>query len=135
MSGQDPTRSFAQLRDVEIPQERLDELSARIADAIDREQPIVVSQRTPKRWRWAASIAASILLCSLLAIPLATHQLDEPLWVKPVVPLMPLEEATAGIQVEATSIELISSPGEAQTLDLELGQARVLMIFDESIDL
>ena len=125
----DPSRLFARLRELPIPQARLDELSARVAASIDAERSSAVPDPRPTiyRWRWAAPIAASLLLCSLLMIPLATHRLEEPLWATPMVPIVPLGEVT--------SMELISSPGEAKTLDLELGEAHVLMIFDESIEL
>lgn len=130
----DLSKIFAQLRDAPIPEDRLDELTARL----DREIAAETSATPSFSWRRVGSIAASLLLAALITVPLLTHETAEPIArhrFERTEALIPIGSIEASALHEASGIEFISSPGDAQTLDIELGEARVLMIFDESIDL
>jgi hypothetical protein len=136
----DLSRLFSQLRDQPIPEDRLDELTARLDQQIAQEAEEIV---TGSRFQWhrVASIAASLLLAALISIPLSTYETAEPVAMhrfertESLEALVPTGAVEAMALPEISGIEFISSPGDAQTLDIELGDARVLMIFDESINL
>jgi len=126
--AQDGSRVFALLARAPLPEDRLEQLSDRVDAALDRLGPGVPARRGMFR---PASIAASLLLAAALSAVLWNHEpparhvaaLDS------VDALPALEEAVAGIR-------LVASPGgEAQVLDLSIGETQILMIFDESIEL
>jgi len=139
----DLSKLFSQLRDQPIPQDRLDELTARLDLQIAEEAGDVGMRFASGRFRWhrVASIAASLLLAALISIPLSTYETAEPIAMhrfertESFEALVPMGAVEAMALPEVSGIEFISSPGDAQTLDIEIGDARVLMIFDESIDL
>ena len=126
--AEDGSRVFALLARAPLPKDRLEQLSERVDRALDRLEPRVPARRDVFR---VASIAASLLLAAVLGAMLWNHEmpakrvaeLDE------IDMLPPLEEEVAGIRLVATP------GGEAQVLDLVIGETQILMIFDESIEL
>lgn len=121
----DPTRAFVLLAGLPIPPGRLDRFSVDLGREIDR----LSGRAAPQPLRTVASIAASIALAVAL------------------VGLVGEREGTgiadrAEVGVGATSaepayghVDLLSSPGEAQVLDLRVGGTQVVMIFDKDLAL
>lgn len=115
----DPARIFALLSADELPAEALERLERRVREGID-------DAKKPAGRRWiaqAASLAASVLLAAAFL---------GYLWRTPA-PLQAAAEPAA--EPPAGEIFLISSPGEAQVVDLTVGETQVVMIFDEALDL
>jgi hypothetical protein len=131
----DPARLFALLGLDPIPEHALARLSARV-DAVLDEQPGPARRRVRRRAIAFGSMAASLLLAGIFggylldrdlrdpAVAAAPLALPEVAWMEPLGQAPPV----AGMQ-------LVSSPGEAQVVDLNIGETQVLMIFDEALDL
>ena len=119
----DPTRSFALLGLDAMPADRLEALSASVARRISEPRPV----RRP-RTGWAA-VAAAVVLGAMLGTYLVWRDLSVP---RDEVAASPrLEEAPSGIG----RVELLESPGQAELLDLQLGDTQVVMIFDRELDI
>jgi hypothetical protein len=116
LCASDPTRAFALLATLPVPAAALDRLSADLDRALDR-----LDRRSSPRRAWA-SIAASIVL----ALALVGLIGDRPGAPTPAI------ERTA---VEYGRVDLLSSPGEAQVVDLRVGGTQVVMIFDKDLEL
>jgi hypothetical protein len=134
----DPARLFALLRLEPLPEAALERLSDRVATEIDRD--VRPAARFRRGWS-AASLAASLILGAVLGSYLLTARIEEP-----VVALdsasAPAEESVSLVR-EATApdtdpvrgVELISSPGAGKLVNLSVGETRVVMIFDEALDI
>jgi hypothetical protein len=122
----DPSRAFALLSLAPVPEEALDRLSSRI------DERIVPARRT---YRYA-SLAASLLLAALLGGYVLTRPAIPPVagLATPSVDFVEIE-AAAESESPAGSIQLISSPGTAQVLDLTVGETQVVMILDAAMDI
>ena len=120
------TSVFALLSRAPLPEEKLEQLSARIETALDELQaPLPVRRRVFR----IASIAASLLLAAVLGAVMWTHEV-------PARGTMFAELEPLGVDEDVAGIRLVSTPGgEAQVLDLSIGETQILMIFDESIEL
>jgi hypothetical protein len=133
LASDDPVRAFALLGRFDPPAERLDELSGRVAaaiDAADRREPA----RAPVRV-WGA-LAAALLLAGAIS------------WVVGLgpTPRAPLP-VDAGPMSETASIEPMAVPvapeplrvsgpsGGGQVVEMTVGDARLVMIFDDDLDL
>jgi hypothetical protein len=110
----------------EIPAEVLDSVSEGVRSAIE------IDSRVPSRaagaWslRAAGALAAGILLA--LAMVLFTGRTPET--GLPVETVAEMGEIDPG-----ATVALLESPGEARVVDLTMGEARVVMIFDQELDL
>jgi anti-sigma factor RsiW len=122
----DPSRAFALLSQAVVPQEALDRLSRRVAE---RTAPIRRSYRY-------ASLAASLLLAALFGGYLLTRPTTDP-GAGVAAPRVEIVEIDAAPQADTTagSVQVISSPGTAQVLDLTVGETQVVMILDEAMDI
>lgn len=132
LMASDPSRLFSLLALEPVPRQALETLSARVRTEIERHEGRGARGRG---WSVAGSLAASLLLAGLFTGYLAT---------RPALPvLVPGGPATDVVDVELLhgrtprpgGIELISSPGEAQVLELSVGETQVVMIFDEELDI
>lgn len=129
----DPTRLFALLALQPLPRPALDRLSARVDAELDRD-----ARRRPSwpRFGAVASLAASLVLAGLFGIYLTGRSTPEP---APVLPLEGPGPARAEVLSEpwpaTDGLELISSPGEAQVMELTVGETQFVMIFDEAMDI
>ena len=128
----DPSRLFALLALEPIPAEALEALSGRVTAELDRQDD---RRGTGARWGLVGSLAASLLLAGLFSGYLAT---------RPALPTLDARgPATDVVEIEPSlgrtsspgGIELISSPGEAQVLELSVGETQVVMIFDDELDI
>ena len=119
LCGADPTRAFALLSTLPLPAGALDRLSADLDRAIDR-----LERRPSPRRAWA-SIAASIVL----ALALVGLVGDRPGAPAPTV------VETSAVEPPYGRVDLLSSPGQAQVVDLRVGGTQVVMIFDKDLQL
>ena len=125
-AASDPTRLFAMLSAREVPEDLLDSVSAGVFAAID--SGIAARRGVSRTWttRAAGAIAAAVLLA--LGIVFFTGEVPE-------VGSRPQAVADlAGIEPGA-SLALLDTPGEARVVDLTMGETRVVMIFDQELDL
>jgi hypothetical protein len=126
LASEDPTRIFALLGRRPIPESLLDDLSASVSSSIDAgETPrgIGVSHR---RWAVGAWAAAVLLAIGLVFVTDGEAPPDT------------VEEIVADVKVKTTpraTVAVLESPGEAQVVDLALGETQVVMIFDREMEL
>jgi len=133
MAGDDPARLFALLALETPPAQALDRLSANLNRSLDGMAP----RRSARTWfRSAASIAAALALAGFLG-SYTLRQPEPRLTV--AADLGSTAEAATVAAYEAKTppecVELISSPGEAQVMELAIGDTQVVMIFDEALDI
>jgi hypothetical protein len=113
---------FALLADDPLPAGALERLSARVDSEVDR------LQGHGRGWRGAVgSVAAAVLLAAFLGTYVSQRD-DGP---APPAPAPALLEAKAPLP----GIELLSTPGRAEVVDVEVGGTRVVMIFDKELDI
>ena len=126
LAAEDPSRLFALLALEPIPENLLDNLSERVAEGIA--EPAAAPAGRSRRIGWT-SIAASLLLAGAFS----TYLLDrDGNGTEPTsVPVAAVAEERKAEQ----AFELISSRGTAELIDLSVGGERVVMIFDEELDL
>jgi len=136
----EPDRLFAILG-TEAPSEHtLARLSARIQTEIETgPEP----SRYSSGWLAVVAIAASLLIVILIGLqssrqtPLTGSSEPTLSQVTPVAPdnFPALDQAVPGTTVPLHSVELISSPGEAQLVDFAIGDIQVVMIIDQELDI
>ncbi len=95
-------------------QEVLDRLSAGIRKHIRTDRPT---------GRWYSLAAAALLVAALLAPSAA--------WLFRDRPAVPLRTAAYPL----ADVEVLSTPGEAQIIDLSVGDTQVVMIFDSRLEI
>ena len=126
-TASDPTRVFALLRRQPIPEDVLDDISAGVIAGIDAGVAAPANRFAPGRaWAWSAWAAAVILGVALFLVP--GNETPGP----------ETDEGASIVEVDAApraTITVIDSPGEAQVVDLALGETQVVMIFDREMDL
>jgi hypothetical protein len=125
----EPSALFALLSLRQPPAAALDALSRRVSAAIEIE---TVDRRPVAHPRFAAvaSLAASVLLAISLGVYFDRGPVNEPDPFR-----ADLESYLERLDRDSPlpGVELISSPGEAQVVDLEVGDTQVVMIFDKAI--
>ena len=126
----DPTRLFALLSVAPLPDEAMARLSSGLEAELDRAAP---PRPGLPRLRAAAGLAASLILAGFLGLYLTGVPRPEPSLA--VVPAIPSAILASEREAPAGGVELISSPGEAQVLELTIGDTQVTMIFDEALDI
>jgi hypothetical protein len=110
----------------ELPEDLLDSVSEGVLAAID--SGIAARPGVSRTWnlRAAGALAAGILLA--LGIVFFTGGTSEV--SSPVQTVAGLSEVAPG-----ASLALLDTPGEARVVDLTMGETRVVMIFDQELDL
>lgn len=127
----DPSRLFALLARTPVPAsvvgrlaERIEPPAARAAGAAPTVSPL----------RSYASLAASLLLAAALGAYSLWTPFDP---TDPATSTIAMVPGLAAHDVEESggSVRLLSSPGQAQVIDLSVGETRVTMIFDGDLEL
>jgi hypothetical protein len=126
LAGDDPSRLLALLALASPPQEAMERLSARVAGGVDR----LGASRRGRGAGFVASIAATLLLAAILGGYLVRQGPPAPPAARPVA-----NGWSAAAEPAPGGVELISSPGEAQVVELSIGGTQVVMIFDEALDI
>lgn len=119
-----PSYLFALLGSEAIPSGALDRLSARINDEIDRLEDVNRRGRWPAWWSMAASLLLGAIIGGFLLV-----QPDAPAVRRAQLPDL------TGPDEPIRAIEVLSTPSEAQVLDLMVGDTEIVMIFDEELDI
>jgi len=127
---EDPSRLVALLALSALPAPALERLSA----GLDRE----LERGAPRRSTWralpgAAAVAASLFLAGFFGFYLWRAPRPEASFA--AVPSSAPATVARERRAPASGVQLISSPGEAQVLDLTIGETQVTMIFDEALDI
>jgi hypothetical protein len=127
----DPSLMFALLAREPIPDAVLDAVSDTVAAEIRHDEKRPAANRF-RAWPVAAALAAAALLLVAILVPWSgpgTESRD----VGPVVEL-PIDDAAVPASL-GLGVEVLSTPGRAQVVDLTVGEMQVVMIFDEEVDL
>ncbi|ANM28654.1 hypothetical protein ABI59_02040 [Acidobacteria bacterium Mor1] len=119
----DPTALFSLLSLQPVPEEILDQVSAGVRQEIAAEGQV---ERQPKRWLGWAGVAAAALIVGVLAVRgVGTPGTD------PVEP----EVFPPVTVVEQQRLQLLD-PGEGvEVVDLTVGDAQLVMVFDKGLEL
>lgn len=126
----DASRLFAFLALPPVPAGALERLGAGLARELDRGTPRRPSWRIPFA---AAGLAASLILAGFFGLyALHATRVESPF---AAIPAAPPATVASEREAPASGIQLISSPGEAQVLELTIGETQVTMIFDEALDI
>jgi hypothetical protein len=132
VASDDPSRLFALLATEAPPPEVLDRLSHRVAAAV-----AAAPSRRPGRPAWAyGAIAASIVAAGVFGAYLwesgssgAPDPAPPRRVAREVRPPAPISDRPAGM------IEVLDSPGEADVVEMAVGDVQVVMIFDREFPL
>ena len=128
----DPTRLFALLADQAIPQALLDSVSAGVVAGIDAQAP--GSRGSEPAWarRAVVAVAASVLLAfTAVYFTSSGPRFDVREGMgEGVSRVADVHGITPGAQ-----LVLLDSPGDAQVMDLTVGETQVVMIFDREFDI
>jgi hypothetical protein len=129
LASHDPSLLFSTLALEPVPAEVLDRVSQGAASAIARERRRSATRRA---YAWG-SLAASILIAGLLGGYVWTQRGLEP--TRPPRPEVvdviraPAPEAA----IPAAMIEILDSPGNADVVEMIVGDVEVVMIFDREM--
>jgi hypothetical protein len=126
----EPSRAFALLAAAPLPEDSLERLTAGLGQELDRIAP---RRGAIHRFRTAAALAASLALAGFFGFHLLPSSRPDHGGAT-TVPL-PIPALAREGKVPAGGVQLISSPGEAQVLELTIGETQVTMIFDEALDI
>jgi len=134
-----PEALFGMLALEPLPAAALQSLSSNVQRAIEDERPAGTGIR---RWLQVAGLAASLLIAGWLGAYL-TRTEPEPIREAPAVARQPVVKPEDWKQIHqqidrmvpAEGIELVSSPSSAQVVDFTVGDTRVVMIFDQELDI
>jgi hypothetical protein len=127
-------RLFSLLATERVPDAVLDRLSASVTAAVAAEEPA-----RPRRLGFAAaSVAASLLLAGLLGTYLLKSEVEPPpvpaaVAVAPVPAPAPAQAAPSGVET-SSGFELVT-PEEAEVVRVRIGDAELVMVFDEALAL
>lgn len=121
----DPAKLFGLLAARPLPAARLDEVSTRVAAAIDSGARLARSPGGSRGARAVTAVAASLVLAALTLLLTGDR-----LRGRVAAPVAGFTGITP-----AASLTLLDSPGEARVMDLTMGDTQVVMIFDRELDL
>ena len=130
VADRDPAGLFALLALRPLPGKILDEVSLGVRAGILRARPGAVSFREDLAGRvapWAAAL--------LLAAALGTAFIQRP---GPPAAAPPPSASLAAVPAPLPAraeVEVLSSPGQAQVVDLTVGETQIVMIFDRGLPL
>jgi hypothetical protein len=125
MAG-DPTRLFSLLAARPLPRNVLDRVATGVSAAVRGGEFVPVHLPSP-RVRMVSAWAAAALLAAALLLPMAGGE-RRPGHEDATAVLAPAALPRAGVQV-------VSSPGVSQVVDLTVGETQLVMIFDPGLDL
>jgi anti-sigma factor RsiW len=126
----DPTRLFTLLAAERVPPEVLERVSTRAAAAIAVER----QRRTIRPWAMGA-VAASLLVAGLFGAYLSNRPGVEPPAPLPVKSLLSKPKTAAEVSIPAWMIEVLESPGDADVVEMSVGDVQIVMIFDEALEI
>ena len=127
----DPTRLFALLSRAPVGEQALE----RLGERLDRDLGRGDARRWGSPWfRAAASVAASLALAAVLGSFALRPPAGMPVASAPAAAPSGVVLAREGDPAPG-GVQLISSPGEAQVMELSIGETQVVMIFDEALDI
>jgi len=136
LCADEPSRLFALLALAPIPDTALEQVSRRVSAELHRE---TVGSAARRRWFAVASIAASLFVAAIFLGYSWMQSSETSQLARSVAIDAPASQIASVDWLEfdepAGQIQLISSPGTAQVLDLTVGDTRVVMIFDEALDI
>jgi anti-sigma factor RsiW len=126
LAAEDPSLLFTLLATEPVPAGVLEQVSERTAAAL-------AAERTPRRlpgWAWGA-LAASILTAGLFVTYVNRPAVEVP----PPLPGPASAQAPPPppAAIPAGMIEVLDSPGEANVVEMTVGDVEVVMIFDEEL--
>ncbi len=122
-----PERVFALLALAPLPETVLDEVSDGVRHAVAQGRA-----KPPRRALWWAAAAAAALLLAVGVL----WQAWSPGWeVRTPLALQPRLPAPQGEAGEGEEVRLLASPGDGQLVDFEIGEVKLVMIFDERLEL
>lgn len=125
--GEEPSRLFSLLEEAPVDREILDDLTDGVLEEIGGIPRKGIGSRT------VAVLAASFIL-AVLALPFlmvtgTTGPATSPVIAENAIPPAGLYEPTAA------GVEILSTPGTARVVDMTVGETKVVMIFDERLEL
>ena len=133
LAAGDPSRLFSLLATEPVPREALERLSSRVHDELDGRQRTGLRGR--RRWAWA-SVAASLILGGTIGAYLVTRPTATPVPERALLaPTSAAEVVPRAEEAPVGGIRVLSSPGDAQVLDLSVGETQVVMIFDKELEI
>lgn len=123
-AAEDSSRLFSLLTLDAVPHSVLEQLSERVERALPQ-------ARAVRPIYAVAGLAASLVLASLIGWYASSFRHGGPATAPKgrIVDVQSVLEASAPVR----GIELLSSPGNAQVVGLDLGDTQVVMIFDEEM--
>jgi len=130
VAATDPTRLFTLLGDPPVPAELLERVSTGAAAAIAVER----QRRTIRPWAMGA-VAASLLVAGLFGAYLSNRPGVEPPAPLPVKSVLSEPKTAADASLPAGMIEVLESPGDADVVEMSVGDVQVVMIFDEALEI
>jgi hypothetical protein len=133
LASHDPSLLFSALALEPVPAEILDRVSRGAASAIGRERRRAATRRV---YAWG-SLAASILIAGLLGGYVWTQRdLEPPRSPRPEIVdavRAPAPEPAEPAAMPAAMIEILDSPGNADVVEMTVGDVEVVMIFDREM--
>ena len=130
LAASDPARLFTLLADEPVPAEVLERVStgAAAAIAIERERRMI------RPWAVGA-VAASLLVAGVFGAYLSNRTGVEPPAPLPVKSALSEPKTAAGASIAVGMIEVLDSPGDADVVEMSVGDVQVVMIFDEALQI
>jgi len=131
--AEDPVSAFALLGLEEPPAERLDELSVRVAAAVDR----AAGSRGRTSARTWGTLAAAGALAAVIGVAVGVRPVPVPAPPVggPMAPVASVEPMPVPEPAGLEPLRVRGPSGEAQVVELTVGDAHVVMIFDDGLDL
>jgi anti-sigma factor RsiW len=130
VADSDPSRLFTLLAVDPVPPEVLERVSSAAAAAIAAEG------RPPAIRPWAlGAVAASLLVAGILGAYLSNRPGVEPPAPLPVKSALSEAKTAAEVSIPAGMIEVLESPGDADVVEMSVGDVQVVMIFDEALEI
>jgi len=130
VAASDPTRLFTLLGDQPVPAGVLERVSTGAAAAIAVER----QRRTIRPWAMGA-VAASVLVAGVFGAYLSNRPGVEPPAPIPVKSALSEPKTAAEVSIPAGMIEVLESPGDADVVEMSVGDVQVVMIFDEALEI
>ena len=121
VAAEDPSRLFALLARHPIPGDLLDDVSTAVMAGIDSETQAAPAPSRSRRLWAVGAWAAGILLAAALSLVPRVEEVEPPQGPVDSVP--------------RATVMVLESPGQAQVVDLALGETQVVMIFDQELEL
>ena len=125
---EEPSRVFCLLADSPIDETELEDLSSRVLEEIEGDKRDHGSLA-----RVTVVIAASFLLAALTVPFMVTPGPIGPSVDDQVTSTVP--NSISPYQPAATEVEILATPGFSRVVDMTVGETKVVMIFDERLEI